>query len=508
MASFFQQNEDKAVQAPQTGDMTTREQFAPPTGASTPGSAAKANTGEAVQGGGKAPAWTNLKSFLGAQDQGQRSAVAGKVTDEATKNADSAQAAGNKAAGETSAQIQSGTNKGGVFGADLSSNGAPPASPTAARDKAISAWQLDQTPYTGPNMPNGQRPPETPAPKNNLAALAPKAATTFKIGGSPLDGTQPPAPEPGGVSASDFNLDSVNLEGYQGPSAGNVAGQFGQAQQAAAKAADHANAGRSGKVAANAYDNAVATQTPVWASIRSALGGEQQAANRVNAQAAGGQEAVNQATATSATNAGEKKAQLKGIADTETAGATKLAADTGKLAEDLGKGAGSVASLEAAAANPEALKALGLSPQDLAALTYQAKNGLMSESQVQQALAPYLANAKKVTGYSVAGADKVNKINTKLSGSPGVAAVGNGMPGSAIDLGTATQGNQASVSALKSGNTSIQDDSKGKDTKASPQVMAAVKDLVDKGFSAEQISQMSGIPPNVIIHINNKVKRS
>lgn len=504
MSSFFQPDEEKEAQAPQIGDVSTRGQFTPPTGASTPGTLQKANTGTAAQGGGKAPAWTNLKSFLGAQDQSQRNTVADKVTDEATKNAAGAQAAGDKAVGTTGAQIQSGTNKGGVFGASPSST---PAAPQVYADPTVAYAQNHET-YTGPNMPDGS-PARTPAaPTNVLGSLAPKATTTFKIGGSALDGTQPPAPDPGGVAAPDFNLDSVNLEGYQGPSAGNVAEQFGQAQQAAAKAADHANAGRNGKVAANAYDNAVATQTPAWTSIRAALGGEQQAADRVNAQAAGGQEAVNQATATSTTNAGEKKAQLKGMADTETAGATKLAADTGKLAEDLGKGGGSVASLEAAAANPEALKALGLSPQDLASLTYQAKNGLLSESQVQQALAPYLANAKNVTGYSVAGADKVNKINTKLYGSPGVTAVGNDTPGSALDLGAATQGNQASVSALKSGNTSIQDDPEGKATKASPQVMAAVKDLVDKGFSAEQISQMSGIPPNVIIHINNKVKRS
>lgn len=452
MSSFFQPDEEKEAQAPQIGDVSTRGQFTPPTGASTPGTLQKANTGTAVQGGGKAPAWTNLKSFLGAQDQGQRSAVAGKVTDEATKNATGAQAAGDKTAGTTGAQIQAGTNKGGVFGTSPSST---PAAPQVYADPTVAYAQNHET-YTGPNL-LGAKPDAQP--NDGEHGSAPSA---------------PPAgpPTPGGV-----NLDTVNLAGYQGPSAGAVASSFDTAKGLATKAADHANAGRNGKVAANAYDNAVATQTPAWASIRSALGGEQQAADRVNAQAAGGQEAVNQAQVASGNNVAKQKADLTSVnADT-----AKKASTQATVIKQVGAGLakGDLQSVYTAMNNPAALQALGLSRDQLQGIATNLENGSLKPEQVAAYLKPYADNAANATGFDKTGADQTNHINDLLNNGA-AAATANPAAISSKAPAQLDDEKNADAATIRSANGNVN----------SPAVKQAMQDLALKGYTREQIYAM------------------
>lgn len=449
MGSFFQPGAD--TQTPQSSTVTTRENSANPTGASTgPGTATPANTGSAIQGSGQAPAWTNLKDFLGAQSDSQVQAGVNKVTGEADKNADQATSTGNSAAAAQKAAITSGTSTGGgVFGTN------PPATPSV---------------------------PSAPAGLTGLtASLKPTTAQSIGTGGVDTTLTNASYTPPPVDPASGIDLSKVNLAGYQGPSAGQVTQGFQNALGAANMAGQNAAAGRTGKVTANVFDNALMTQTPAWQKIQQALTGEQHAADATNAQAKGALEAQNQAAIASGANVNRQKGELTdtatGLAKTATANASALKTVATALSSKDPKAIASA--LDSSTAQ---LQSAGLSPQEAATISAGLKNGSVLPDQAQAQLQPYIDALNSSSGYTGAGADKTNQINGLLKN--GATATG---PAQGVQTDTSTA---AAKQALQNSHD-INIISQSAEAN-NPATVAAVKDLKAQGYTTEQIMQLMG----------------
>lgn len=489
MSSFFSQPDNVPQPAP-TG-VSTREQFAPATGA-TP-SPQPANTPQVGkgQGAGQAPQYTNLKDFLSGQSAGQVDSEVNPLTDKANKLAGDTQTAANKASSATAASTTAGVDNGGVF-----SNPATSGTPSSGG-----------TPTTG------------------VAKLAPTLGNKIGLGGptldSPTSGTVTPTAAASGPTASatsgdpSYDFSKVNLAGYQGPSTGDVQGAFGGAQSASALAQANATQLASGTPTYNAFDNAAITTNPgAWSKLQASLTGENQAVANAGAQQAGAVQGVAQAQQASDNSAAQQKSDLGTISGSAASTAAHTAATLTSLSGALASGDSKT--VEGALADP-ALAGVGLDSATAGKLREELSQGTLSLAQVQTALQPYIAAAKTSSGYTASGASTFNQAN-KLLGTGATASVSAPVTGPQIQTAQPAADNSSDLATAKAALAKVAP----YDTKSQTGVVggadavsadaqnqragAAIKDLLSKGYTPDQLAGMLGIPATRINQLSNDAK--
>jgi hypothetical protein len=309
----------------------------------------------------------------------------------------------------------------------------------------------------------------------------------------------------GGVySPPSYDLSKVNLSGYAGPT--DTGARFNQAAGSAATAGKHAAALASGQVQQNAFDNALATQTPNWGKVLGAVGAENQAVQNAGAQQAGAQERINQATGQSDVNVAKQKADLgdasKALSANAAATQKALQGYTAGLSSDDRDTLG--ATLDKLRQDPSAAAALGLTTTQVAALLGGLTYGFTSPQQVQQALSRYASAAQNATGYTADSASQQNRIGQLLSNgqAPAVATA----PGTgSVDLSGTQQRHAQDFQTIEGDLSRAQrsGESVGQWASTSRSV-TALNDLLQDGYTPEQIGQMLGVSPDVINTIVNR----
>lgn len=518
MSSFFQGEKDDPSaptdpNAPVFTGATTREQATAPTGASTsptasgqasaaapasaPGSATPAASQGNAQAAGKAPAWTNLTTFLGAQDPTETASVTKDAVSKAATNATNTAQAGNSAAQGVKTDVAAGTHTGsvgpatGVF--------TPPPTPTSAASTPDSTAVGGAFRSTG--LHTGINTHDAPAPTPRTAA--------------PTTGPAGPAPvAPDVTTEPSYDLSHVNLAGYTGPDQSQVAGRFGAATNAATNAQTNANALGTGHVAANAYDNAIATSAPNWGKVLGAVGGENSAAEGALAQANGAGEQVTQGQGTSAANVATQKAKLGDAATNIASTATNNLATYKAVSDALSNPTAD--SLGSLVQDPKALAQVGLTSAELAPIVSGLQTGQLTAAQAKDMLANYASAAKTASGYTAEGATQANTINGLLkNGAAPVAATAGPGGTNSLDPTARENANKAAVKTLQDAETAYNSSDRsnwydtlvpgklGQDKRdpgilTTPQTAQAIQALLNSGYSAAQIASLTGIPADLV----------
>lgn len=474
MSSFFSQSDNVPQPAPTS--LSTREQFAPATGA-TP-SPQPTNTPQVGkgQGAGQAPQYTNLKDFLSGQAAGQVDSEVNPLTDKASKLAGDTQTAANKASTATTASTAAGVNAGGVF-----SNPATSGTPSSAG-----------TPTTG------------------VAKLASTFGNKIGFGGptldSPTSGTFTPTAAASGPTASatsgdpSYDFSKVNLAGYQGPSTSDVQGAFGGAQSASALAQANASQLASGTPTYNAFDNAAITTNPgAWGKLQASLTGENQAVANAGAQQAGAVQGVAQAQQASGNSVAKQKSDLGAISGSA---ASTAAATTARLSSAVTAFTDPTPTNVASAltSNPNALVSVGLNASTAINLGTQLANGTLSMAEVQAALKPYIDAAKASSGYTGTSAANTNTAGRLLGTGQTVssATTATAAAPSPVTTHVTTQGRQNDIAKIKGDSGTLGENG------GSPQLHAAIADLASAGYSLNEIAQLAGLDPKLITPAYNE----
>lgn len=456
MSSFFGQNDNtQSQQSPQFSGTSTVEQNAKQTGGSTqpastgasaaatpasstapaaaPGSAAPAasSSGQAPQ----APAWTNLSTFLGANEAGAQQ-MAGQVTGSLNSAASVATGAAQGAAQNIWSSASGGTNTG------------------------------------------------------SFSAVAPAATAAGTTAGNLTANTSGTGTGSSGTvttSTPSYDLSKVNLTQYQGPSVQQAQQQTADAQAKAATASQDASAAQSGQLEHNAWDNALLTQTPQWSQIQQAIGGANQAAATGNALANSAQEAAAQGQNQSAANIAAQRQQL-GVAQGTLSSAAAQAASSASQAQsslstDLSSGRGTGQLQTDLATYAGALEAAGMPADKLQQMETSLSNGSMTRADIASALQPFLSAMNGSDGQTQLGAAQTNSINSLLGNdAPTVSAASTGSLGS---LQTTASDASNYLRNLGSYN--------GNDTATHQEINSAIATMLKQGMTPDQIMQAAGI---------------
>lgn len=475
MSAFFggagTDSQNSGAQAPVVAGTTSREQFAPQTGATTPqqtgGGSAGGGTGSGAaptaaaptassaaappQQAASAPAFNSFSTWLGAnQASGQQE------TQSATAGATSAASAANQATqgftNYANSSASQGTDTGYV-------GSAPSASSAASRPTQAQADAGLQNAASNPSATNSaaygvgfSQSQETQQSQNAvpLALLASGANTSSLASGpAPFTGNQ--------ATGSTYDLSNVNLAGYGGPSTDQQqASQQGQAlaaqQAAATQQATALQAAQSGAGAQNSWDAALMQQGPERNAVLQALQSVNMAGSNAGAAQQGAVTGVGNATAASNVDVNAQKAALTTAASTEAATASTNAANeaatTGSLSSAIASASTPAQMTQDLQQYAPYLQSLGISGADLGQLQSLAQSGGLTPAALQGVIAQATANSG-YSGYNAAAAANTNSINSLLGS--GAATVSGNSLGAVNDSSTIQQAqqNQAAINYLK-----------------------------------------------------------
>ena len=312
----------------------------------------------------------------------------------------------------------------------------------------------------------------------------------------------------GGVNAApSYDLSKVNLAGYTGPSATDVASRYTAAQQAGVNAAQQASALASGTPSKNAYENALLTTTPNWSKVLDTVTGANQAAQQATAGSAGAQEQVAAAQRAANANVAQQKSDLTNAAQSINNYA-KNAQTYLQGYKQMLSGADPTGALSQLAYDPQALSAFGMTQSQALALRDGVRSGKLSASNVvNDYLAPYAAAAGNATGLTTQSAGQLNQINTLL---------GNGAPQvSANPTGTYTgpsvaqreQQNTNDLAQVRAWASKLAENANGSTMQSGigtrKDTAAAIKELITNGYTPDQIAKMTGLSIDMV---NNTMK--
>jgi hypothetical protein len=440
-----------------------------------------------------------LQTFLSGQSGDEVNSEVKPLTDTATTDATNATNAGNTAAAGAKKDTAAGVDQGVFSTTPTAPTPATPVAPVTPKGDVNTtiahAKELNFVNH-GANNPDGTAAGPGSSVTKSFEDPASYATDTTQVA--------PPAAAGSTIkSAGNYDFSKVNLSGYQGPNAADVSNKFNDATAAGVKASTNAAVLQSGTPTGNAFDNAALTQTPAWSQIQNAITGENTAAANVGAQAQGAAEGVNQANATSAANVAAQKANLGTVGSSlaTTAGDTATNIKTVSALLSTGNPSDLAAVLADDQKNPGTLQALGLTRDQVQQLYTQASNNSIGPNQLKAALKGYADAGNNSTGYSSTGAAQENQINTLLKNSAPTAAANVSGSGN-VNLNSTAQNNSTDISKLKYAAGTLNTDMGH--APVAPAAASAVKDLVDAGYTAEQIAQFTGIDPKEVYYINSK----